>query len=100
MKNYIVLSLLFLLLLNSCASVLYQPVTSINNVSLEHLNEGRALYVNKCSGCHSLKSPLKYSEKDWTKNLDEMQIKAKISDAQKELIYQYLINAPKEVKKV
>jgi len=85
-----------LLLLFSCATELYQPITGNEKAPLEDLKTGRTLYVNKCAACHLLNLPNKYNEKEWVVNLNEMQKKAKITDDQKQLIYQYLINAPKK----
>jgi hypothetical protein len=40
--------------------------------------------------------PNQYTEKVWSLNLNEMQARAKITDQEKQLIYQYLVNAPKK----
>lgn len=94
MKKYFLFApLLFLF---SCASELYQPINSSKKTSLEDLKKGRATYVNKCSTCHQLKLPNKYNDKQWEVNLNKMQPRAKITDDEKLLIYQYLINAPKK----
>jgi len=85
-----------ILLLFSCATELYQPITGSEKVPLEDLKTGRSLYVNKCAACHHLRLPNKYNEKQWVVILNKMQKKAKITDDQKQLIYQYLINAPKK----
>lgn len=94
MKKYFLFSPLLLLLLASCSTALYQPVSDGNNAHLDDLKKGRALYVNTCAGCHQLYLPNKFSAKEWKTNLDEMQSRAKITDADKELIYQYLIGTP------
>jgi cytochrome c2 len=75
---------------------LYVPIEAINSVSLEDLKTGREIYVKKCSSCHQLYLPNQYTEKVWMNNLNEMQDRAKISDAEKQLIYQYITNAPKK----
>jgi mono/diheme cytochrome c family protein len=64
-------------------------------MSIDELKQGRDLYVNNCASCHQLYLPNKYTAKDWHYWLDDMQPKAKITDAQKQLIYDYLVNAPK-----
>ena len=87
----VVISSLFI----SCASQLYIPTESINSVSTENLKEGRKLYVNNCASCHQLYLPNQYDAQTWQHNLDEMQARAKITDNQKKLIYDYLLNAPK-----
>lgn len=93
-KAYLIL---FLQLLMSCASQLYVPLTSVNSISVKDLRKGRELYVNNCASCHQLYSPEKYSHNEWVTILNEMQSRAKISDTDKQLVYQYLINAPSKI---
>jgi cytochrome c2 len=85
-----------ILLLISCSSQLYIPIEATPTVSLENLKTGREIYVKKCSSCHQLHLPNQYTEKVWMHNLNEMQVRAKISDEEKQLIYQYITNAPKK----
>lgn len=85
-----------LLLLFSCATELYQPINGTEKIALQDLKEGRAIYVNKCATCHHLHLPNQYNNKEWEVNLNKMQIKAKITNEEKRLVYQYLINAPKK----
>ena len=83
------------LLLISCSSQLYVPKEAASTASLEDLKTGRDIYVKKCSSCHQLFLPKEYNEKAWSLNLTDMQDRAKITDAEKQLIYQYITNAPK-----
>jgi mono/diheme cytochrome c family protein len=84
-----------ILLLISCSSQLYVPKVAASTVSVEDLKTGRDIYVKKCSSCHQLFLPNQYNEKSWSFNLTDMQERAKITDAEKQLIYQYITNAPK-----
>jgi cytochrome c5 len=93
MKKIVLIGLL--LCLCSCGSQLYIPTESKANISVENLQEGRKIYVNNCASCHQLYAPNKYKSGDWQKKLDWMQPRAKITDDQKQLIYNYLVNAPK-----
>ncbi|MEY4877218.1 MAG: hypothetical protein RL708_2367 [Bacteroidota bacterium] len=52
--------------------------------------EGKRLYETKCNTCHKLYSPASRNEERWTKVLDWMQPKAKITDLEKQTIYLYL----------
>lgn len=82
-------------LLFSCASQLYTPTESVNSVSVENLKEGRVLYSKNCASCHQLYLPNKYDGATWKYNLDKMKSRAKITDDQKKLVYDYLVNAPR-----
>ncbi len=94
MKKIIVsaLSLSMLLLLSQCSPKFYEP--SAANVSasasLEDLNKGKALLLDKCGSCHGPPSPKKHDSAGWNSTLDKMQPKAKISDAERALIFKYL----------
>ena len=80
----------------SCGSQLYVPIESSENISVENLKTGRAFYVKNCASCHPLFIPSQFSAQKWLFNLNEMQVRANIKDAEKNLIYQYLIHAPKK----
>lgn len=82
-------------LLISCSSQLYVPTKNVNSVSVENLTKGRDLYVNNCASCHQLYMPNQYDATIWKRNLDEMQERAKITDDQKKLVFDYLVSAPK-----
>ncbi len=90
--------LFFALLLGAggCGIALYQP-TDVHatraGVPLTELQQGRSLYADRCSSCHNLRLPEKYSPEKWSEELGKMQRKAKISDDEKRLIFQYLTAA-------
>jgi len=77
----------------SCVSALYIPSQSdalSQNTSLEKLQQGRELYINRCGSCHNLYLPSSYTSKSWKPIMDKMQKPARIDDSQKELIAAYL----------
>ena len=94
-------SVLILLLLAGCASPLpiiteeqsrhlttrWPQVTSVN------LNEGRTLYLSNCSSCHSLYRPSQFNDEQWERIMNDMQMRAHLTDDERELILKYLIAA-------
>ncbi len=76
----------------ACSPTLYKPTleTAGSAERFQELSKGRALYISNCSSCHNLHKPDEYSENGWVKNLNEMQKKAEITDAEKKLILTYL----------
>jgi mono/diheme cytochrome c family protein len=79
--------------LTACVASLYMPTENDAkkyNISLDELQKGRKLYIRSCSSCHNLHLPSAYSNHEWWKHLNKMQQRAKIDDAQKELIAKYL----------
>ena len=93
-KNQIILVIISVLLI-SCSHQLYIPIENVNSISVENLTKGRKLYVNNCASCHQLYAPNKFDGPTWQHNLDEMQARSKITDDQKKLVYDYLVNAPR-----
>lgn len=102
MKIYRILMLLSAAaLIYACSprtgAVLYTPAVTdaTDSVSYEQLVEGRKLYVAKCAGCHNLKLPQSRTEAEWHKAMIKMQPKAKISDAERDLILQFVLRKAK-----
>ncbi|MGB4849565.1 MAG: hypothetical protein WBP41_16700 [Saprospiraceae bacterium] len=81
------------LIIYGCSQSLYIPSSAIAEQQ-EQLLAGRKLYVDHCSGCHNLHFPKEFTTEQWISNLDEMQVKAKISDLEKQLILKYLTSQP------
>lgn len=87
------------LLFVGCSSALKIPSGEDavkSGTSLDTLLEGRKLYISSCSSCHNLFLPEKFTHREWEKNVEEMQEKAKINDIQKELILKYLKSQSKD----
>lgn len=74
-------------------SALYTPAPAdaTGTSSYDQLVAGRNLFIEKCGRCHKLKSPEKFTPAQWQKALLKMQPKAKISDAERELIQAYVL---------
>jgi mono/diheme cytochrome c family protein len=89
MNKKIVAVLFFACALYSCGRILYIP-ESTNPEKQKRLLTGRQLYVDHCSSCHNLHLPREYGDEGWKKQLDEMQVKAKITNEEKNLIFNYL----------
>ena len=89
-----ILAAVIIIILFSCAPALYQPNighAERSGIPLEDLRKGRQLYVDYCGSCHQLFLPQHYPPAIWKINLDSMKGKARISDEEKELIFDYLI---------
>jgi len=83
----------------SCSPALFIPTAEnavTSDISLDTLLDGRNLYINKCSSCHNLFLPEKYSIANWDTILPLMQKKAKINDNEINKIKKYLISGSKK----
>jgi hypothetical protein len=62
------------------------------DATLEKLKEGYVIYAEgACIKCHGAKSIYKRDEIQWKHIVDDMAIKARISDAQKDAVYKYVL---------
>ena len=62
-------------------------------VSIDHLNKGYQLYAKTaCIECHSAKNIYKIPSSEWSAILDNMAIKAKLADDQREAINLYVLS--------
>lgn len=98
LKYYVILCSLTALFVISCSGSIPEPTqdqvqwASIRwpGTDFKELSEGRELYISKCSGCHGLKDPSNYTEKEWEPLLRKMGKKAKLDDSQYEKIHHYV----------
>ena len=83
---------------SACASTVPHPtqfdVTRARatrpTLTLEQLVTGRALYVNKCGGCHALFAPRAFSAERWPAEVDEMARRVTLQARDRDLIVGYL----------
>jgi hypothetical protein len=83
-----VLSILFVLMtLMAACSIGYV----INMKEKTDYPEGRYLYASKCNSCHRLYDPKSFSITKWDSILIKMKQKAKLTDEQRELINNWIL---------
>jgi len=85
---------IMLLLILSCTPALYLPTreqASRAGIPLDHLKQGRQLYIDHCGSCHMLHLPGEFTREKWTAELDSMQGKAKLTAQEKRTILDYLL---------
>ena len=62
------------------------------DANLAVLQQGYTMYsVGKCINCHGASNIYKYSEAQWKDIIDDMAIKANISNAEKDAVYKYVL---------
>lgn len=54
--------------------------------------EGKLLFETNCAKCHKLYDPSTYNPEKWASILKWMQPKARITDEQRDKIYEYVTN--------
>lgn len=93
MKTKVMIVALLAIVLYSCGgSKSTTAVVVTKKVVLSpELAEGKNLYENNCAKCHKLYNPKDFTLVEWTPILISMQKKANISDAEREKIFNYII---------
>ena len=61
--------------------------------SLADLDRGRALYVDRCAGCHNLHLPVEHSPQEWESYVAYMVANAKLTPEEQTAIARYLCAA-------
>ena len=89
--------LVAVILLYACATALYVPVQSntAQGSDISRLRIGRRLYVDKCSSCHVLILPEKYSTDEWLYWVNDMAERSKLEEGESEMILYYLAKGRK-----
>ncbi len=62
------------------------------DATAQTLSEGYGVYTGACTNCHGKKNMLKHTEEDWKKDIDRMSPRAKITDAQKDALWKYVLS--------
>lgn len=73
-------------------SNLYVPASTdvTSNATLDDLTQGRQLYIDNCSRCHSLYSPDSYTVGQWEYILPSMTPRTHMSAAEVKLVTKYV----------
>lgn len=67
--------------------------------TLDDLTKGYNIYADKCTDCHGLKKPQKFSEEEWnTKLMPAMGKKAKLHSDEYQLVFRYILTKREEIK--
>ncbi len=85
MRYALTQALLMVLLLTGVAGMASGP-----EAQLKTETDGRKLYLNKCSKCHKLYPPAKYSDNSWDMWMTKMSRKAKLTPDQQKAISDYI----------
>ncbi len=98
MKTRLAVLTLALAALAGCVTYIPEPdalMAGNDDVRLETMRAGRQLYINKCSGCHSLIPVDKFDGARWTAEVDEMirLKKVRLGDEERGRILTYLTAA-------
>lgn len=62
------------------------------DVTMQTLKQGYKLYTGVCTNCHQAKSIYERPKSKWPEILTAMATEAKITDAQKDAIYKYVLS--------
>lgn len=86
----------FIVVVFSCSPKVVPPTQNMEKeveskvVLTQNQIEGKAIFEANCAKCHKLYEPATYSAEKWDSILKWMQPKAKISDTEREQVYDYV----------
>lgn len=66
--------------------------TGTQTVTAENLALGKTIFDNSCKKCHDLPNPKDHSAQDWVGIMNSMAPKAKLNDAQHQMVYDYIVS--------
>lgn len=69
--------------------------TKFTDYSKVQFVEGKTLTEKNCGSCHKLKDPTRFTEQQLNKIIPNMAKKAKITDAEKDLVLKYYVASGK-----
>ena len=62
------------------------------DVTSQTLKEGYDIYMGPCTNCHGKKNLYKHTDAEWENDVNRMAPKAKITDAQKNALWKYVLS--------
>lgn len=96
--NIVIIGLFSIVMLSGCGGTVPLPTAEHRSYAENrwqgknvNLDLGRDMYIEKCSGCHSLIPPSKFGEEKWMEEIKEMKVKAKLSDDEEFAILTYVL---------
>lgn len=69
-----------------------QGVAGTKTITADNLAQGKVIFDNSCGKCHDLPSPTDHNAQDWVGIMNSMAPKAKLNDAQHEMVYNYIVS--------
>lgn len=76
----------------SCSPKIVAPVAETKTFEMTaELAEGKSLFENNCAKCHKLPEITKHTKEEWIPVVDRMAKKARITEDQEKLVYNYIV---------
>lgn len=80
------------MLIYSCSPKVAAPVAEVKKIELTpELAEGKMVFEKDCTKCHGMPEFTRHTKEQWVPVVDRMAKKAKITDEQKTLVYNYIV---------
>ena len=71
------------------------PAVETAKTEVDKLAQGKTIYDNSCGTCHDLPNPTDFTSVEWVGIMNAMAPKAKLNDAQHQLVYDYAVSVKK-----
>ena len=90
MKNLFAIASMISIFMVSCARS--TAVSGPKYTSSEKLAQGQNIFENSCNKCHKLPEVDKHDDAGWMNTMSKMAPRAKLTDDQHQMVYDYLIS--------
>lgn len=81
--------------LTSCTPKTPAVVEGTQTHTAEQLAQGKTVFENSCNRCHELPNPTDHSAQDWVGIMNSMAPKAKLTEEQHQMVYDYIVSVKK-----
>ena len=71
------------------------PAAKSETFAAEKLAEGKTIFENSCGKCHDLPEPTAFTSVQWVGIMNAMAPKAKLTEDQHKLVYDYVVSVKK-----
>jgi cytochrome c5 len=97
MKKIIAVASFSAVLLASCTSKPSTAPAAAGTVtaSADKLAQGKTIFENSCARCHKLPDPTQHTSVQWVGIMNSMAPKAKLTDEQHQMVYDYIVSVKK-----
>ena len=94
LKSKILVVAVLGMLIYSCSPKVAAPVAEVKKIETPltpELAEGKMTFEKDCTKCHGLPEFSRHTKEQWVSVVDNMGKKAKLTEGQKTLVYNYIV---------
>lgn len=95
MKKFLPISVLAVLFVTSCTPKIKPEPRNSETSTADKLAQGKTIFENSCGKCHDLPEPTAFTSIQWVGIMNSMAPKARLTEEQHQLVYDYVVSVKK-----